>query len=89
MDDHEELLCTDLTLFNRTLAEWLIFSNAVRPHHALGQQSLLSFLPQHQPECQRYGTHTTTCILSLPWLYTRTWWLPGAGAMACAFSSVG
>jgi hypothetical protein len=58
VDDHEELLFTDLALFNRKLADWLVFYNTERPHHSLGQRSPLSFLLQHQPECQRYWTHT-------------------------------
>ncbi|MCE5420837.1 MAG: transposase, partial [Acidithiobacillus sp.] len=40
------------------LAEWLVFYNAERPHHRLGQQPPLSFLLQHQPQCQRWWTHT-------------------------------
>jgi len=28
VDDHEELLFTDLALFNRKLADWLVFYNA-------------------------------------------------------------
>jgi hypothetical protein len=28
VDDHEELLVTDLALFNRKLADWLVFYNA-------------------------------------------------------------
>jgi hypothetical protein len=58
VDYHEELLFTDLALFNSKLADWLGVSDAERPHHALGQRSLLSFLLEHQPECQRYWTHT-------------------------------
>jgi hypothetical protein len=46
------------TLFNRKLADWLVFYNAERSHHSLSQQSPLSFLLQHQPKCQRYWTHT-------------------------------
>jgi hypothetical protein len=61
VDYHEELLFTDLALFNRKLADWLVFYNAERPHHSLGQQSPLSFLLEHQPECQRYWTHTPPC----------------------------
>ena len=30
-DDHEDLLFTDLALFNRKLADWLVFSNTQRP----------------------------------------------------------
>jgi hypothetical protein len=59
VDYPEELLFTDLALFNRKLADWLVFYNAERPYHSLSQQSPLSFLLEHQPECQRYyWTHT-------------------------------
>jgi len=58
VDDYEELLFTDLALFNRKLADWLVLYNTARPHHSLGRQSPLSFLLQHQPECQGYWTHT-------------------------------
>jgi transposase InsO family protein len=47
VDDHEELLFTDLALFNRKLADWLGVSDAERPHHTLGQRTPLSFLLQH------------------------------------------
>jgi Transposase and inactivated derivatives, IS30 family len=65
VDNHEELLLTDLALFNRKLADWLVFYNAERPHHSLGQQSPLSFLMKHQPECQRYWTHTENELLGI------------------------
>jgi transposase InsO family protein len=58
VDYHEDLLFTDLALFNQKLADWLIFYNTQRPHHRLGQRTPLSFLLQHQPECQRWWTHT-------------------------------
>jgi len=58
VDYHEELLFTDLALFNRKLTDWLVVSDAKRPHHFLSQQSPLSFLLEHQPEYQRYWTHT-------------------------------
>ena len=54
--DHEDLLFTDLALFNRKPTEWLVFTNTERPHHGLDQQ--LSFLLHHQPECQRWWTYT-------------------------------
>ena len=60
VDYHEELLVTDLALFDRKLADWLVLYNPERPHHTFGQQSPLSFLLEHQPGCQRYWTHTTT-----------------------------
>jgi transposase InsO family protein len=55
---HEELLFADLEHFDRKLAHWLLFYNAQRPHQSLGQQPPLHFLLQHQPECQRWWTHT-------------------------------
>jgi len=59
VDYHEDLLFTDLALLNRKLADWLVFYNTERPHYTLGQQSPLFFLMKHQPECQRYWTHTS------------------------------
>ncbi|AVZ80009.1 transposase [Zoogloeaceae bacteirum Par-f-2] len=58
VDYHEDLLFTDLALFNQKLADSLVFYDTQRPHHCLGQKSPLSFLIQHQPECQRCWTHT-------------------------------
>ena len=55
VDYHEDLLFDDLADFNRKLADWLLFYNTERPHHSL---RLLQFLIQHQPECQRWWTHT-------------------------------
>jgi transposase InsO family protein len=37
VDYHEDLLFTDLAVFNRKLADWLVFYNTERPHHAPGQ----------------------------------------------------
>jgi transposase InsO family protein len=34
VDYHEDLLFTDLALFNRKLADWLVFYNAYRPHYS-------------------------------------------------------
>jgi hypothetical protein len=58
VDYHEDLLFTDLARFNQKLADWLLFYNTQRPHHRLGQRTPLSFLLQHQPECQRWWTYT-------------------------------
>ena len=55
VDDHEDRLFTDLALFNQKLADWPVFYNAQRPHHRHGQRN---FLLQHQPQCQRWWTHT-------------------------------
>jgi transposase InsO family protein len=61
VDYHEDLLYTDLTLFNQKLADWLVFYNTQRPHHRLGQRPPQTPLLQHHPERQRYWTHTTSC----------------------------
>ena len=59
VDYHEDVLFDDLAAFNRKLADWLLAYNTVLPHHSLGRQSPVQCLLQHQPECQRWWTHTT------------------------------
>ena len=66
VDDHEDLLYTDLARFNQKLADWLVFYNSRRPHHSHGQKTPLSFLLEHQPECQRWWTYTRPCITAWP-----------------------
>ena len=61
VDYHEDLLFTDLALFNRKMAEWLLAYNTVIPHHSIGLQTPIQFLFQQLPECQRYWTHTLRC----------------------------
>jgi hypothetical protein len=81
------LLFTDLALFSRKLADRLAFYNAGRPHHTLGQRSPLSFLRQHQPECQRYWTHTPSChgvglTVDLTWPLKKCWVFWGSSSTA-------
>ncbi|MGQ9831812.1 MAG: integrase core domain-containing protein [Thermochromatium sp.] len=59
VDDHEDLLFTDLAACNQKLADWLVCYTTERPHDSLGQISPLSFLLKHRPECQRDWTHTS------------------------------
>ena len=65
---HEDLLFDDLAAFNRKLADWLPAYNTVLPHHSLARQSPVQFLIQHQPECQRWWTHTSTGLSSFSML---------------------
>ncbi|MCL5799321.1 MAG: transposase, partial [Gammaproteobacteria bacterium] len=58
VDDPEDLLFTDLVLFNRKLADGRVFYNARCPHHRHGPRPLLQFLLPHQPECHRWWAHT-------------------------------
>ncbi len=44
----QDLLFTDVPLFNESLLEWLMFYNTERPHHSLGDLSPLEFLVQEQ-----------------------------------------
>ncbi|MFZ5614193.1 MAG: hypothetical protein ACOY4L_05065 [Pseudomonadota bacterium] len=56
VEDHEDPLFTDLARFNPKLADGLGCYDTQRPHHGLKQRFPLSFLLQHQPECQWYWT---------------------------------
>ncbi len=57
---HRALLRDDVAAFNDKLMEWLLWYNAERPHHALGQispfRSMLSSLPAS--ECHMWWTRT-------------------------------
>jgi transposase InsO family protein len=55
VDDYEDLLFTDLALFNQKLADGLVFDNAERPHHRLGQKPPLSFLLHINPSAKGGG----------------------------------
>jgi transposase InsO family protein len=58
VDYHEDLLFSDLGLFNRKMAEWLVEYNTVLPHHGLGLKPPAKWLVENHPECQRYWTNT-------------------------------
>jgi hypothetical protein len=61
------LRTTDLALFNRKLADWLVFYNTKRPHHSLSQQSPLSFIWNINPSAKGTGfIHNTA--LKRDWL---------------------
>jgi len=58
VDWHEELLFTDLELFNQKLSQWLIDYNTVLPHHSLDLKAPVQWLLENHKECQRYWTNT-------------------------------
>nr|WP_249419432.1 integrase core domain-containing protein [Hydrogenophilus thiooxidans] len=60
VDWHEELLFTDLELFNQKLGQWLIDYNTVLPHHSLGLKAPVQWLLENHKECQRYWTNTSS-----------------------------
>ena len=73
VDDPEDLLFADLALFNRKLADGLVFHNAQRPHRRHGPRSPLQFVFLHQPECQRGWTHTALQISGATCTIARVW----------------
>ena len=60
VDYHDDLLFTDLTLFNDKLLDWLTWYNTLRPHHSLGLQSPLQYIAHflNNPECNMYWPST-------------------------------
>ncbi|MFQ5432346.1 MAG: integrase core domain-containing protein [Nitrospinota bacterium] len=62
VDYNEDLLFEDLFLFNEKMADYIIWFNRDRPHYSLGQISPLQYLVNSNQKCQRYRTHTPTCI---------------------------
>ena len=44
VDDHEELLFTDVNLLNELLADWLVKYNSVRPHKGLGLKTPMQYI---------------------------------------------
>ena len=51
VDFHEDLLFTDLDLFNQMMAQWLIDYNTKIPHHALQMKAPVQYLIENYPEC--------------------------------------
>ena len=64
--DHRALLRDDVSTFNARLVDWLLWYNAERPHHALGQVSPLQCILKSLPaeECQMWWTHTLLALRS-------------------------
>ncbi len=63
----EDLLFTDVPLFNEKCLEWLLLYNTERPHHSLGNLSPLEFLIREQgppPDDDPPESH-------MLWTYTR------------------
>jgi transposase InsO family protein len=58
VDYNEDLLFSDIELFNEKLTEWLFDYNTKIPHHSLGLKTPIQNLMENHPECQRYWTNT-------------------------------
>ena len=60
LSHHRALLRDDIAAFNAKLMVWLLWYNAERPHHALGQVSPFRAMMRSLParECQKWWTYT-------------------------------
>lgn len=60
VDFHDDLLFTDLVLFNDKLLDWLSWYNTIRPHHSLALQSPLQYIAKffNNYECKMYWPST-------------------------------
>lgn len=59
--DYHDAELLNPALFNRKLADWLIWYNAERPHWSLNLKSPIQFLTEQNPqECQMWWTDTAT-----------------------------
>jgi len=58
VDFYEDLLFTDIDLFNEYMADWLIDYNTVIPHHSLQMKTPVEYLIQNHHECHMLWTNT-------------------------------
>ncbi|MDD3591973.1 MAG: integrase core domain-containing protein [Sulfurovum sp.] len=58
VDYNEDLLFTDIVLFNQRMADWLIDYNTLIPHHSLNMKNPVQYLIENHRECQMLWTNT-------------------------------
>lgn len=58
VDYNEDLLFTDIDLFNEKMANWLIDYNTIIPHYSLQMKPPVEYLIQNNPQCHMYWTCT-------------------------------
>jgi transposase InsO family protein len=63
VDFHDDLLFTDLQLFNDKLLDWLSWYNIERPHHSLALQSPMQVIGHffNSQECTMWWPNTNAC----------------------------
>jgi len=59
VDYYDDLLFTDIELFNQKMADWLIDYNTIIPHHSLQMKSPVQYLIENHHECHMWWTNTT------------------------------
>lgn len=62
INNHTNLLFTDMDDFKHELIEHLIWYNTKRVHHSLGNVTPIDYLLKNMPESHMYVTHTSSCI---------------------------
>ncbi|MCV6599360.1 MAG: integrase core domain-containing protein [Alphaproteobacteria bacterium] len=58
VDYNNDLLFTNIDLFNEKMADWLIDYNTKIPHHSLQMNSPVQYLLNINPQCHMYWTYT-------------------------------
>ena len=58
VDFYEDLLFTDIDLFNEYMADWLIDYNTIIPHHSLNMKNPVQYLIENHEECHMLWTNT-------------------------------
>jgi len=59
VNQHKDLLFTDMDLFTRELMRHLIWYNTKRVHHSLGNITPIDYLLKNMPESHMYATYTS------------------------------
>jgi len=59
IDFYEDLLFTDINLFNEYMADWLIQYNTIIPHHSLKMKTPVQYLVENHKECHMLWTNTS------------------------------
>jgi len=59
VDYYEDLLFSDIDLFNKKMAYWLIDYNTKIPHHSLQMKTPVQYLIENNPQCQMLWTDTS------------------------------
>jgi transposase InsO family protein len=62
VDFYEDLLFTDIDLFNEKMADWLIDYNTIIPHHSLNMKNPVQYLIENHHECHMLWTNTISSI---------------------------
>lgn len=57
VDFYEDLLFTDIDLFNQKMADWLVDYNTVIPHHSLQMRTPVQYLFDNNPLCHMLWTN--------------------------------